>query len=151
MSKRHNTPLESFRAKTSKTDGCWLWTGATTPFGHGVIRVEGKNQYAHRYSWELHNGFIPDGLNICHKCDIPPCVNPDHLFLGTQKNNIDDMYVKNRASIGILHGQAILTEEQVLEIRRMQGIITQRELAAAYGVTRAAISGIHTRRLWKHI
>lgn len=76
--------------------GCWIWMGFTNPKGYGLLTVNSKNKFSHRLSWELHNGTIDSGLLVCHRCDIPPCVNPDHLFLGTPKDNAQDMIKKGR-------------------------------------------------------
>lgn len=90
-----------FWAKVNKTPTCWLWTANRLPKGYGVINVGGRagsQQLAHRVSWELHFGPIPDGLWVLHRCDNPPCVRPDHLFLGTVQDNVDDMVTKGRAN-----------------------------------------------------
>jgi hypothetical protein len=87
-----------FWARVNKTDDCWLWMGSRNAlrYGYGVYGKGGK--YAHRLSWEIHHGRpIPPGMNILHRCDNPPCVNPDHLFLGTQADNVVDMVRKGRA------------------------------------------------------
>lgn len=79
--------------------GCWLWTAVTNNHGYGVFWSEGKNLRAHRVSWELHNTTIPKQKSVLHKCDNTFCVNPEHLYLGTQKNNVDDMVNRKRHAI----------------------------------------------------
>lgn len=91
--KRRN-PVSRFWAKVSKTDGCWLWTGGRSNDGYGNF----DNKRPHRFSYELAFGPIPPKLNICHHCDTPLCVRPEHLFVGTQKDNIQDALAKNRMS-----------------------------------------------------
>jgi hypothetical protein len=77
---------------------CWVWTGYKMPFGHGQLTISKDEScvLTHRFSWELHHGPIPEGIKVCHRCDNPPCVRPDHLFLGTQKDNIQDAIKKGR-------------------------------------------------------
>jgi hypothetical protein len=84
-----------FWSKVKVSDGCWIWTGATSA-GYGVMNFRGKVIGAHRISWELHNGTIPDNMHVLHKCDIRCCVNPAHLFIGTNQDNILDSIKKNR-------------------------------------------------------
>jgi len=91
---------DRFEEKVSiePNSGCWLWTGAANAAGYGRLYVwpEGKHQKAHRISYELHVGAIPDGMFVCHRCDNPSCVNPQHLFIGTRQDNVDDMNRKGR-------------------------------------------------------
>jgi hypothetical protein len=132
--------------------GCWLWIGATTEDGgYGQISQDYRRMLAHRLSWELYNGPIPEGMNVLHHCDTPSCVNPKHLFLGTQLDNAKDCWSKNRHSfpIGELHPGSKLTEDQVKTIR----LSSQKSqiLADEYNVTVGLIKHIRHRRLWKHI
>ena len=95
------TLAERFWSKVSKSrkaDGCWIWSGARAGNGYGTLKrgERGLTKLAHRISWELHNGPVPDGMLVCHRCDSPPCVNPAHLFLGTMKDNVHDMLAKSR-------------------------------------------------------
>ncbi len=146
-------PLEErFWKRVNKTDTCWLWIGAKARYGFFSIRVK-LTMAAHRFSWELHNGKIPKGLGVLHKCDVPLCVNPDHLFLGTQKDNSDDMWAKGRHQIlkGESHGMAKLTKEQVQEIRASEGLITHRMMGIKYGVAESCIWGILRGKLWKSV
>lgn len=95
--KPRSTPADRFWERVQKTDDCWLWTGSTDKDGYGWFWVDGKTATAHRFSYALHNdGAIPDGLYVCHSCDNPPCVNPDHLWLGTNQDNMDDCARKGR-------------------------------------------------------
>lgn len=89
---------------------CWLWEGAVFNTGYGKIRRENKIKLAHRISWELHFGHIPEGMCVCHKCDVPLCVNPGHLFLGTQKDNIQDKVNKGRQAKGDRSGARLHPE-----------------------------------------
>jgi HNH endonuclease len=92
--------VKRFWARVRKTDACWEWTGSTRHFGHGHLNVSGRRVLAHRFSWELANGPIPPGLQINHHCDNPPCVRPDHLYLGTQADNTRDRVERGRSRGG---------------------------------------------------
>ena len=136
---------------------CWEWQAGKSKKGYGYVqnnRKRGKLLSAHRVSWELHNGKIPKGMLICHHCDNPPCVNPNHLFLGTQKDNIRDAVKKGRKKyIGEGNGRAILTKEDVLLIRELykQPDLTLIQLAKSFNVSRGCITGIVYKKTWKHI
>lgn len=114
------TPEQRFWAKVDKSSECWVWTAGRQHFGHGKFRPNGSAPHvlAHRFSYELAYGPIPDGLFVLHKCDNPPCVRPDHLFLGTQDDNMKDKVRKGRQAKGPENGRSKLTWEQAAEIRR---------------------------------
>lgn len=93
--------MKRFWTKVSKSeDGCWLWLACKIRGGYGLILYEGRNQVAHRVAWMLTNGPIPDRMILCHRCDVPACVNPAHLFLGSAQDNSDDMVAKGRSAKG---------------------------------------------------
>lgn len=150
--------IERFLSKiVFDRSGCHLWIGATTSMGYGNFFLYGSNWLAHRASWELFIGNIPDDKLVLHKCDTPLCVNPDHLFLGTHKDNTQDMMSKGRDSfsIGIKSENsrtAILDWERVLLIRSEYSTesITQVELAKKYNVSIATINNIVLHKTWKH-
>lgn len=135
---------ERFRAKLAPQDpvtGCIEWTGFRQPFGHGLIRRDGKNIGTHRLAWELKHGPIPEGLDVLHKCDNPPCCNEDHLFLGTQADNVADRTAKGRTAKGETHCRAKLSDVDVSEIRRrLAAREVQRVIASDFGVSVAQIS-----------
>jgi hypothetical protein len=139
----------------SKTDRsspgqCWNWTGAKMKNGYGIIGK--KCLLAHRVSHHLHNGPIPNGMFVCHKCDNPSCVNPHHLFAGTAKDNMEDAVGKKRNAFGEKHGCAQLSDEKVLDIRKAwAGRLTQEKLAKEYGVTAPVIRAAIYGRTWKHL
>ncbi len=161
-------PVEDrFWAQVQKSDGCWLWTGGIFPTGYGWFNVSGKMLRAHRFSWELHFGPIPDGKIVCHHCDNPACVRPDHLFLGTAQDNKDDCVAKGRQATGDRngsrihperlargedHGRAKLTEEDVREIRALLASgDSKSDLGRRFGVTHGMIRHIAAGRSWRHV
>jgi hypothetical protein len=150
--------VDRFWERVEKTQTCWNWIGAkqTGGYGHfylGTVNGKKVKRLAHRYSYELHNGPIPAGMDVLHKCDNPGCVNPEHLFLGTQATNDADRDAKGRQARGSEHGMAKLTEAQVREMRAAYaaGGVTYKELGQKYGVSGAqahcAIAGVW----WKHL
>jgi len=154
--KGHNRRLDlnkRFWAKVQKTDTCWLWTGFLDRYGY--FPHQGKRYGAHRFSWELFFGKIPSGLFVLHKCDNPACVNPDHLFLGTQKENMEDMVNKGRSGKKPKYGKnnhmSVLNEVAVREIRSLDGTFSRRELSEKYGVTRQAIGEVIRRVTWAQV
>lgn len=145
---------ERFWRSVQKTPTCWLWTGGKQ-LGYGIIRYRRQIKRAHRVSWELHHGAIPEGAFVCHNCpggDNRACVNPEHLWLGDVLSNTRDAAQKGTMRRGRTHYKARLTEEAVLEIRaRYTQGETQRALATAYGVVPQTIEWIVNRKTWKHL
>lgn len=133
-------------------NGCWNWTGVITPFGYGHMSVGNKQQRVHRLAYKAWVGDIPDGLVVRHKCDNRKCFNPNHLELGTHKDNIQDAIDRGRwrTPKGIQHGMVKLTEQEVLDIRA-DTCHTRKQLAQVYGVTAASIGNIKAGRTWKHL
>ena len=133
--------------------GCLLWTGYVASTGYGVFRMNTKARRAHRVAWELERGEIPEGLCVLHKCDVPACVNVDHLFLGTQADNVADRHAKNRGAKGESHHAARLSEDDVREARKAwrDGVMNYTQLAVKFGVTDAAMSYAVRGVTWKHV
>lgn len=147
--------------------GCWLFSASSkTVSRYGAIRYFGRIYRAHRFSWETYIGPIPDGIKVLHKCDIGFCVNPDHLFLGTQAENVQDMLIKGRGNKaaglrngrhtkphrtcrGAAHPSSHLTEADVIAIRSSPK--SCRKLGEQYGVSKATIHRIKQRKTWSHI
>ena len=130
-------------------NGCLIWQGAKLPFGHGTITApERRKRRTHCVAWELVNGPIPAGMCVCHKCDVPACINPDHLFLGTIADNNADMIRKGRnvAHPGEKNGRARLTPEQVAAIATDPRV--QKAIAADYGIKQPQVSRIKRGASW---
>lgn len=170
---RVSDPVEQFWRHVERTEGCWRWTGTTsTSGGYGRFangpRGNSKEIYAHVFSYTIHFGPIPQGLFVCHTCDNPPCCKPDHLFAGTQAQNLADMVSKGRSLTGNRnpsrtqpdklqrgerHHAAKLTTDDVIAIRHSyaHGNTTERKLATEFGVSRPTIHVILCRRTWTHV
>jgi len=138
-------------SKINPTTGCIEWVGYRNEHGYGRISIGERMVLAHRVAWETTNGPIPEELRVLHKCDNPQCVNPEHLFLGTQADNIADMNIKGRqvSPKGEKSGVAKLTEENIRKIRADDRILAK--VAKDYGVTLSAISKIKNRISWSHV
>lgn len=137
---------------------CWVWTASVGSHGYGQFSILDQPFVTHRFSWMIHNGPIQSGLCVLHRCDNRPCINPDHLFLGTKKDNTKDMYKKGRqnsqAPKGTQNGNSKLTEDEVREIRDLYatGLFTFKQLAERFSLNeRSAIGHIVHRRNWKHV
>ena len=129
--------------------GCWIYTGPGVTHGDINIRGLGRPSKVHRVVWEHYIGPIPKGYLVCHKCDVGFCCNPNHLFIGTQQDNMSDKVKKNRQAKGSKIGNSLLLEHQVVEILKSRE--THATLADKYGVTKRAIKAIKTRQNWGHL
>ena len=131
--------------------GCWLWFGASSSWGYGNVRLRGRYLRAHRVSWERANGPVPVGLVVMHKCDVRCCVNPDHLRLGTKRDNSVDMARKGRQRNG-RGSQARLSAEDVREIRRRRAEGEPRaDVARRFAVSGGVVTQICRGRAWRHV
>lgn len=140
--------------KRDPKTGCWIWTASTAGRGYGQIKIPGtrKQMYAHRLSYELYKGRIAPGKQLLHSCDNPRCVNPDHLSVGSSKDNHTDMKNKGRHLFGERNPTVRLSEAQVIEIRKLLAAgIVQKRIAVLYGVSQITISRINTRSRWAHL
>jgi hypothetical protein len=151
---RWSPARERFWVKVEKTGSCWQWRGCLSDTGYGNF-YDSRRWLAHRYSWDIHVGPIPRGMCVLHHCDNRACVRPDHLFLGTKRQNSQDMVMKGRHRVpslkGSQHGEAKLTERDVLSILRTYKRGNGRELAKKYDVSPSLISLIVRRKAWTHV
>lgn len=153
MAARRYPPLEQrFWDKVEKTDGCWIWTANRRPTGYGIISLNGRYIQATHASILIHTGDLPPkGLFVCHTCDNPRCVRPDHLFVGTPAENTADMARKGRGWVpaGEQCSYAKLTENDVVFIRNSES--AHSTLAARFGVSIRTIRAVRLRLNWKHV
>jgi hypothetical protein len=152
MSRPAIPPAKRFEKFVDRSGKCHLWTGGVLNSGYGQFSLGVQNNtLVHRFAWEQQFGPVPDGLQVCHTCDEPLCVNINHLWVGTPKDNADDMVEKGRqrSAYGEKSASAKLTEKQVLEIRESDDLL--RVLAVRYGMGQSQISKIKRREAWAHL
>ena len=160
--------IARFWSKVEKLEPhqCWEWNSSKDK-GYGVTRVNGAMRKSHRLAWIIRNGSIPDGMCVCHSCDNPSCCNHGHLFLGSNQDNVRDMFSKGREARGDRHGSVThpesrlrgecshfsrLSEVEVVKIiQRLESGERRPILAREYGVTRHTIGSIHRKETWKHL
>jgi hypothetical protein len=149
LNRLHEFPLlgpnDVFMERINKTDSCWLWTGTKNTYGYGIFLLPGEVQVrAHRHSYEIHNGPIPEGMVIMHSCDNPPCVNPDHLKIGTRLENNRDSVKKRRNAYGSRNGQSKLSEEQISLIRADNR--THKLIADEFNISQSHVSRVRAMK-----
>lgn len=140
--------------KLDEQTGCWLWTASCAGKGYGQIKIPGTRRqiYAHRLSYILHKGKVGRGKHVCHTCDNPKCVNPEHLFVGTSKDNHQDMKRKGRHLFGSKNNQSRLTEKDVSHIHALLKLgMAQTKIAQLYKVHQVSISKINCGMRWTHL
>jgi len=134
---------------SNRMGGCWEWQACVTRVGYGQLKFKERQVGVHRLSYEHFNGSIPEGTLVLHKCDIRNCVNPSHLFLGTNQDNMNDKINKGRHAYGETSGQSKLTEAQVQDIYNASG--TFRDIAKRYNISHVQVCNIKNKKTWKHI
>lgn len=145
--------LSNFLKKIDKKELCWEWNASLTHDFYGRFRTSLKTLLSHRVSYSIFKGEIPEGMCVCHKCDNPKCCNPDHLFLGTVKENSNDMISKGRSLAGSKNHKSKLTENDIKEIvlMRLETGLSYPKIAKIYNVTPSAIRFIFIGKNWKHL
>ncbi len=142
-----------FNRIRKQKNGCWHFVGALNKGGYGVLGFYGSLYMAHRFSFLIHNGYLPSQLLICHKCDNRKCVNPKHLFMGTHQDNATDRDNKGRGNIqgilGVHAGNTKVTESIVKRIRASKA--SRKDLGIKYNISQPALSQIINRKSWKYV
>jgi len=145
---------KKFWDNVNKDGDCWEWVGSINGKGYGQLCLNGEYKLAHRLSWEIHYGQIPKGMQVLHRCDNRCCTNPQHLFVGTHQDNMDDKVSKGRASHtrGTDNGQSIITERDVLTIIKLRNSgLKYREIADLFNVDKSHIGKICRGKRWEHL
>lgn len=138
------------RCMPEPNSGCWLWTENVTQGGYGYLDFNCRRWRAHRLAYAAFVGPFDESLVVCHRCDTPSCINPDHLWLGTQGDNVRDCARKHRYPVGANHPRAKLSERDVIAVRRLHALgVMQKRIAQRYGVSESAIGSIIRREVWK--
>lgn len=148
--------IDRFNAKWELVgSGCFEWTASKAGRGYGQIKIPKtrRQEYAHRLAYRIYHGEIPDDKEVCHKCDNPACVNPDHLFLGSRKENAEDMAAKMRSLYGSRNPNSKLSDASVRKIRVLlaEGKMSQEKIARLFGTSQMNVSRIKRGIYWKHI
>lgn len=141
-------PIDVFLSRVNKTESCWLWTSWKNTSGYGMMHYKGKDTVASRLSWIFHHGEIPDGMFVLHKCDVPACVNPEHLFLGNHQENMEDMCKKGRRA----YGNRKLTDSNVIEIKKLLAQGDQNlTIAKQFNIDPSTVSNIRHGKHWRKL
>lgn len=139
--------------KKDPDTGCWLWQRSCNQYGYGYMHSAKKRYSTHRVAYELYIGPIPEKMLVCHTCDTPNCVNPDHLFLGTPFVNQQDMKSKKRSTIGVTNPMAKLNEDDIRAIRKActEYGLMQKDVAVVWGVSKSSVANIMAGKTWSHV
>lgn len=151
---RGHTISDIFWQHVTKEDAdkCWLFRGTLWPHGYGQMKYRRKKYFAHRVSYEIHYGPLARDQRVLHKCDVPQCCNPNHLFAGTQADNVADMIQKGRNRVGEAHPNAKTSAAEVIKMRELASSgMTVSEISKLLGTKRTQVSDIVSRRRWKHL